>query len=120
MHFSPPNSPFWSVKCATMPDKVLIIIVFTSMPSSCLQGRQYPTASPAIQPGVSSFDSNAEQRLQMALVHFMHEIFVASNILFRNHCVAFPSRCHFVLHLCVFAHALGERRGLWGSVGSKN
>ena len=78
MHFSPPNSPFWPVKCATMPDKVMIIIVFTSMPSSCLQGRQYPTASPAIQPGVSSFDSNAEQRLQMALVHFMHEYFVAS------------------------------------------
>ena len=39
---------------------------------------QYPTASPAIQPGVSSFDSNAEQRLQMALVHFMHEYLVAS------------------------------------------
>ena len=78
MHFSPPNSPFWPVKCTTMPDKVMIIIVFTSMPSSCLQGRQYPTASLAIQPGVSSFDSNAEQRLQMALLHFMHEYFVAS------------------------------------------
>ena len=78
MHFSPPNSPFWLVKCATMPDKVMMIIVFTSMPSSCLQGRQYPTASPAIQPGVSSFDSSDEQRLQMVLVHFMHEYFVAS------------------------------------------
>ena len=55
-----------------------IIIVFTSMLSSCLQGRQYPTASPAIQPGVSSFDSNAEQRLKMALVHFRHEYFVVS------------------------------------------
>jgi len=77
-HFSPPNSPFWPVKCATMPDKVIIIFVFTSMLSSCLQGRQYPTAFPAIQPGVSSFDSNAEQRLQMALVHFMHEYFVVS------------------------------------------
>ena len=41
-----------------MPDEVMIIIVFTSMLSSCLQGRQYPTASPAIQPGVSSFDSH--------------------------------------------------------------
>ena len=78
MQFSPPNSPFWPVKCATMPDEVMIILVFTSMPSSCLQGRQYPTASPAIQPGVSSSDSNVEQRLQMALVHFMHEYFVVS------------------------------------------
>ena len=48
------------------------------MLSSCLQGRQYPTAFPAIQPGVASFDSNAEQRLQMALVHFMNEYFVVS------------------------------------------
>ena len=64
IHFSPPNSSFEPVKCTTMPDKVIIIFVFTSMFSSCLQGRQYPTAFPAIQPGVSSFDSNAEQRLQ--------------------------------------------------------
>ena len=48
------------------------------MLSSCLQGRQYPTAFPAIQPGISSFDSNAEQRLQMALVYFTHEYFVFS------------------------------------------
>ena len=26
MHFSPPNSPFWPVKCATMPDKVIIML----------------------------------------------------------------------------------------------
>ena len=32
----------------------------------------------AIQPRVSSSDSNAEQRLQMALAHFMHEYFVVS------------------------------------------
>ena len=61
-----------------MPDKVIIIFVFTSMLSSCLQGRQYPTAFPAIQAGISSFDSNAEQRLQMALVYFIHEYFVVS------------------------------------------
>ena len=59
------------------------LFLFTSIVSrgerlTMLQGRQYPTASPAIQPGVSSFDSNAEQRLQMALVNFMHEYFVAS------------------------------------------
>ena len=39
---------------------------------------RYPTAFPAIQPGISSFDSNAEQRLQMALVYFIHEYFVVS------------------------------------------
>ena len=48
------------------------------MLSSCLQGRQYPIAFPAIQPGISSFDSTAEQRLQMALVYFIHEYFVVS------------------------------------------
>ena len=35
-----------------------------------------------------------------------------AHILFRNHCVAFPLRCHFVLHFYVCAHALSERRGL--------
>ena len=48
------------------------------MLSSCLQRSQYPTAFPAIQPGISSFDSNAEERLQMALVYFIHECFVVS------------------------------------------
>ena len=43
-----------------------------------------------------------------------------AHILFRNHCVAFPLRCHFVLHFCVCAHALSEWRGLLGSVGRKN
>ena len=38
----------------------------------------HPTAFPAIQPGISSFDSNVEERLQMALVYFIHEYFVAS------------------------------------------
>ena len=52
------------------------------MLSSCLQGRQYhfyyPITFPAIKPGVSSFDSNAEQQLEMALVHFLHEYFDVS------------------------------------------
>ena len=26
IHYSPPNSPFWPAKCATMPDKVIIIL----------------------------------------------------------------------------------------------
>ena len=28
-------------------------------------------------------------------------------------CMSFPPRRHFVLHLCVCAHAFSERRGLW-------
>ena len=58
--------------------RVRLLFVFTSLLTYCLQGTQYPTAFPDIQAGVSSSDSNAEKRLQMALAHFMHEYFVVS------------------------------------------
>ena len=45
IHFSPPNSPFWPVKCATMPDKVIIDVLLTDWEArigrNCARGLEY-------------------------------------------------------------------------------